>query len=273
MNYKICIKYYDINKIIKETKNNMVIIINKNNKKYIAKILNLLKTEDKLEILNMNTEIEALKYFTYILKLPFFPKYIDNYTCNNNNIVIMNYIIGKTLIDYKNIKMPFSWWKSLLFQLILVIYILEDNNILHNDFWDANIILKPYYKKISIEYKDNIYNIPESNFIIKIIDFQYTNQYIKNSNIYSPYVMSKIKKYQGEKKRLGWSENFHIGGDLNQILGILSNYRYIPFHIKKNIDKLVIKNEGSDFPYAIQKSNKKTSGKYLIKNFQQLFIY
>jgi len=193
-----------IYKIIKETKNNIVIIISKNNKKYIAKILNLLKTTDKLEILNMKTEIETLKYFTFNLTLPFFPKYIDDYICNKNNVVIMSYIKGKSLIDYDNKKMPNIWWKSLLYQLILVVYILEDNKILHNDFWDANIILEPYYKKITIEYKNHLYNIPKSNFIIKIIDFQYTNQYKNKSKIYSPYVMSKIKKYQKEKARLGW---------------------------------------------------------------------
>ena len=274
MNYKKCIetKKYTMDKIIKETKNNIVIIISKNNKKYIAKILNLLKTTDKLEILNMKTEIEALKYFTFNLTLPFFPKYIDDYICNKNNVVIMNYIKGKSLIDYDNKKMSNIWWKSLLYQLILAIYILEDNKILHNDFWDANIILEPYYKKITIEYENHLYNIPKSNFIIKIIDFQYTNQYKKNSKIYAPYVMSKMKKYQKEKTRLGWSEKFHVGGDLNQILGILSNYKYIPKKIKKNIDKIVIKNEGTDFPYAIQKTNKKTSGKYLLKNFDKLFI-
>lgn len=274
MSYKKCIetKKYTIDKIIKETKNNIVIIICKNNEKYIAKILNLSKTTDKLEISNMKTEIEALKYFTFELNLPFFPKYIDDYMCNKNNIVIMNYIKGKLLIDYNDIKMSILWWKSLLYQLILAIYILEDNKILHNDFWDANIILEPYNKRITIKYKNNLYNIPKSNFIIKIIDFQYTNQYKNNPKIYSSYIMSKIKKYRGEKERLGWSENFHVGGDLNQILGILSNYKYIPKNIKKNIDKIVIKNEGTDFPYAIQKTNKKTSGEYLLKNFDKLFI-
>ena len=274
MSYVKCIEFkkYTINKIIKETKNNMVIIISKNKKKYVAKILNFSKTIDKLEILNMNTEIEALKYFTFDVDLPFFPKYIDDYVSIKNKMVIMNYIKGKSLIDYDNQRLPNIWWKSLLYQLILVIYILEDNKILHNDFWDANIILEPNYKKINIEYKSCLYTIPKSNFTVKIIDFQYTNQYKNKPKIYSPYVMSEMKKYQKEKARIGWSEKFHVGGDLNQILGILSNYKYIPKKYKKNINKIVIRNENAEFPYAIQKNNKKTSGKYLLKNFDELFI-
>jgi len=41
---------------------------------------------------------------------------------------------------------------------------------------------------------DKVYNIPELNFIIKIIDFQYINQY---TNLL--LIMSKLKKI------LGWS--------------------------------------------------------------------
>ena len=67
--------------------------------------------------------------------------------------------------------------------------------------------------------------------------------------------MTKIKKYQKEKKRLGWSEKFHIGGDLNQILGILSTYKYIPKYIKRILRKIIIENKNTDFPYAIQKQN------------------
>jgi serine/threonine protein kinase len=273
MNYEKCIKHegYIPGKIIKKTENNIVMIVFKNKKKYIAKILNILKTIDRLEILNMNTEIEALKYFSYKLVLPFFPKYINDFTCNKNKIVIMSYIEGKTLIEYDNIKMSYDWWKSLLYQLILIIYILEDNKILHNDFWDANIILEPHDEDISIKYKNKTYDVPKFDFMIKVLDFQYTNQYTSNPKIYSPYVMSKFKKYQKEKKILGWSNVFHVGGDLNQILGILLNYKYVPKNIEKSIRNIVVKNKGTKFPYAIQKTNSKTSGKYLLKNFNKLF--
>lgn len=283
LSYKKCLiqKDYIIEKKLKETKNNIVLHVLKkskigNNKEGInrvAKILNLSKTTDKLEILNMKTEIEALKYFTYELQIPFFVNYKEDYICKKNYVVIMDYIKGKLLIEYDNKKMNDKWWLSLLYQLILIIYILEDNRILHNDFWDANVIIQPIKKPIKIEYKNKVYDIPESNFMIKIIDFQYTNQYKTKTKIYSEYVMNNEKDSQEEKKRLGWSSKFHVGGDLNQILGLLSNYKYIPDKIRKNLNKIVIKkSDESDFPYAIQKTNNKTSGKYLLHNFHKLFV-
>ena len=145
---------------------------------------------------------------------------------------------------------------------------------MHNDFWDSNIILEPLQKNIKniiIKYKKQLYNIPKSDFIVKIIDFEYTNQYKNKPKIYSSFVMTKIKNYDQEKIRLGWSEKFHKGGDLNQILGILSNYKYIPKIYKKTIDKIVVKNEKNEFPYAIQYANNKTTGKYLLDNFDKLF--
>ena len=272
--YKIyLLNAYTINKILKETKSTCVLLVTDNttNHKYIAKILILANTHDKMEILNIDTEIQALKYFTHYLILPFFPKYISDYHSDKNNMVIMEYIPGKALIEYDNKKLSIRWWKSLIYQLILIIYVLEDNRILQNDCWDANIMIKSHSKKISVNYKNRLYEIPKCNFIVKIIDFQYTHQYTDNAYIYSPHVATKIKKYQLEKKRLGWSEKFHVGGDLNQILGLLSNYRNIPAKLKQYIHKNVIKNEKSDFPFAIQSNNKKTSGKYLLKHFGELF--
>ena len=92
-----------------------------------------------MEILNIDTEIQALKYFTHYLIPLFFPKYISDYHSDKNNMVVMEYIPGKALIEYDNKKLSIRWWKSLIYQLILIIYVLEDNGILHNDFWDANI--------------------------------------------------------------------------------------------------------------------------------------
>jgi len=262
-------KNYKINKIMKETQNNMVIVVNNN---YVVKVLNLQKTIDKYEILNMETEVDALKYFTFKLSVSlFFPTYIENFIYKQNSFVVMSYIKGKTLIEYRDKNMPIIWWKSLIYQLILVVYILEDNKILHNDFWDANIILEPLKDKFTIEYKNKKYKIPECGFIVKIIDFQYTNQYKKLSKIRSPFVLTTSKEHQNEKKRLGWSNKFHVGGDLHQILGILSEYKYIPKILKKNIEMIVSKNEGTDFPYTIQTTNKKTAGEYLLQNFNNMF--
>ena len=264
--YKPTTKYYKI------TDNNIVLEVKFNNIYYISKILLTNKTEDKLWLKTMNTEVQALKYFTNKLKLPFFPKYIDNFNCKNNEIIIMEKLKGKELINFKDDKLSNKLWKSLLYQLILIIYVLEDNMILHNDFWDANIFLvKTKKKELKYKYKNKDYIVNYAGFIVKVIDFQFTNQYISKPSIKSNYVMTKAKKYQEEKKRIGWSNKFHKGGDLNQILGLLSEYKYIPLHIKKLLNKIVIKREGEDFPYAIQKENKYTSAEYLLDNFDNLF--
>lgn len=253
--------------IYKQTNDNITMDVKKNNKYYVCKAL----FTNNIENGTMKTEIETLKYFTKNKLLTFFPKYIDSFNCKNIQIVIMERLNGALLIDFKEHKLNNKFWLSLLYQLILIIYILEDNKILHNDFWDANIILVSSKKPISITYNDIVYDIPFCGFIVKVIDFQYTNQYSKNSKIRSKIVMSNSIKYRSEKKRLGWSSKFHIGGDLNQILGILTEYNSIPHNIKKLLNSIVIKTAKTDFPYAIQKGNKYTSGKYLLDNFKILF--
>ena len=81
---------------------------------------------------------------------------------------------------------------------------------------------------------------------------------------------STKKEHSSEKHRLGWSHIFHKGGDLNQILGILSEYKSIPINFRKLIKKIVIKHD-NEFPYAITKGNKYTNAKYLLNSFDKLF--
>ncbi len=271
MEYIKCINkrsYKTTDHIYKKTNNNIVLDIIKNNKYYVCKILFGEKNGDKLELKNMKTEISALKFLEK-LKLPFFPIYEEDFVCKNMHLVIMEKLNGKLLIDFKHKKMSKKFWKNLIFQLVLTIYILEDNKILHNDFWDENLIIVPIIKTLNIQYNNINYKIKD--FIVKVIDYQYTNQYSNNPHITSELVMSKNKSYQKEKKRLGWSEMFHTGGDLNQIFGILSEYKYIPSSLKKYFEKNVITNKEADFPYAIQEQNDKTTAKYLMNNIDLLF--
>ena len=76
------------------------------------------------------------------------------------------------------------------------------------------------------------------------------------------------KKVQSKKKKMGMSSKFHVGGDLNQILGLLSNYKYISKQLKKELKKIIIKNKNYRYPenwrYAIQHENKNTSSKILM---------
>ena len=250
--------------------NKIIAKVKKNNISYVAKILLRKKTIYAQEKDIIKTEVQALKYFTNIIKLPFFVKYIDNWNCDDNNIVIMEYISGKPLINYKNSNCTRQWWKSLIMQLIYSVSVMENHKILHNDFWDKNIIIHPISTGKILSFNNDKIKIPNAGFIIKIIDHQNTHQYKRDRQIYSSIIASRNKKYDHVKKIYGWSSKFHIGGDLNNILGILSHYKHIPNHIKKLLEQLPIKNENYQFSidrrYVIQSTNKKTSGNTLLKN-------
>ena len=259
--YQDLLDKYKLTNIIKSASSNIVAKVKHNKTTYIAKIM--VDRSDPLIQQTLETEIQALKYFTK-LKCPLFIKYVDHF----QNIVIMEYIKGKLLIEYQHALKSRKWWISLLQQLIWGIYLLEEKRILHNDCWDANIILC----RIDGDHilGEDEFPIVNAGFIIKIIDYQYMNQYVRDPVIRSDYVMTKLADYDAKKRRLGWSSKFHVGGDLNQILGILSKYEHIPLDIKNVLNKLVVKSGLKDFPYAITVDNKLTSGKYLMENWEEL---
>jgi hypothetical protein len=279
MNYQKCLRNngYKADKILKKTRNSVVLKVKKDRKTYVAKVLLHNETDDTLEIRSMKTEIQALKYMRRKLKhVPFYAKFVEDFTCIRGNkiieIVVMDYIKGTPLIEFEKKKMNSLWWKSLVHQLVLAMYILEDHKIIHNDMWDANVMIQKIptdktKKYIKIYYKDNNYFVPNAGFIVKLVDFQYTNQYTDTPAIYSAYVMSKTKRFQKEKKRLGWSRHFTRGSDLNQIMGILSDYKHVPKNLRKYLKEIVYENEDNkDFPYSIIHHNKLTSGKFMLKN-------
>lgn len=68
-------------------------------------------------------------------------------------------------------------------------------------------------------------------------------------------------KNKKEMERMGWNKKFHIGSDMNQILGeILEKYQNIlPKSIYDLLKPLIIVQD-KEFPYAISGTNKRTSG-------------
>jgi len=260
---------YTIIQIFKQTKKDIVALVTHKDKKYntITKYVAKLSTN----IPPILTEIQAYNYFSTnsdFANTPFFIKLINVLPNNNNDNsdicgFIMEYTKNATpLIEIesnnaKNNNITKLWWKSLLMQLIVCVNLLEKHHILHNDFWDANIMIQKYPKnrKIIVDVNDNIITIPNAGFIIKVIDFQYTHQYDKNNNIVSPMVQSTKKSDKAEKLLLGWTSKWHTGGDLNQIFGILHEYKSAPAKFKNYVAKHVHKHT-SDFPYATTKTNK-----------------
>ena len=273
MNYIDCLKkmkYIPSGKIYKDIFKQIVLVVKRNKEIYVAKVSSY---DDDVNKSSMRTEVEALKFFTYELPLVFFPKYIDYLECDETKIVIMEHIPGEVLFDLWEKKLNKLFWKSLLYQLILVVYIMESNKILHNDFIDTNIIISPAKSSFSVEYDNKTYDVPFAGFIVKIIDFQYMNQYTRDPMISSYYVNSRKKEFANDKRALGWSSKFHVGGDLNQILGILTRYNSMPVKIRDSINLLVENNTRGKYFSTIDYENKKTSGDYLLKNFNTLFDF
>jgi len=229
--YRIGKTYKAVNDIRK------VFIVYLNKKRYIAKIC------------DSDTELQALKYFQKH-KFGFTPKLHKYKSFGTSTLVIMEFLPGKRLSYYRYGKHSALFWKVIIVKIIKIVAVLEKHKILHNDLWEDNIIV----------YKNNV----------KLIDFEYTHQYTKSSKIYCRDVMSQAQDKQAEKLRLGWSRKFHLGGDLNQILGILSDFSSIPEYIENNIKKIVIQTN-ADFPYASLEGNPSTIAEVLLRNLDVIF--
>jgi serine/threonine protein kinase len=107
---------------------------------YVGKIMIVgSKNSDSYKV--AQSEINALKYLNKMFDLPFFVSYIDDFECPGTKVVVMEKINGKTLSELKEShnSSDTKFWSSLLYQLVLIVKILENNKILHNDFWDGNI--------------------------------------------------------------------------------------------------------------------------------------
>lgn len=191
----------------------------------LSKNIIIKKTSKKLQHF---TELEALK----LLQSDYVPKLYGHKKNKITYSIYMEYIPGKKLSFYKNKLMSEIWWKNILYQIVCFCKKLEDMKILHNDLWDDNILV----------YKNKI----------KVIDYEYSHDYSRKTRVYSAFIVEGNKN---EKLRLGWSVKWHTGGDLNQILGILSEYTSIPKKYKQYIRKHVLVRPGSDFPYATTKAN------------------
>ena len=72
---------------------------------------------------------------------------------------------------------------------------------------------------------------------------------------------------------MGWSNKFHVGSDMNQILGeLLESYEdIIPKFIYNIFSPCIIKLD-KEFPYAISESNKLTAGDEIFMEYFRLLV-
>jgi hypothetical protein len=126
-----------------------------------------------------------------------------------------------------------KFWNKIFIELSYVISILEKNHIQHNDLHLGNIMF--------------------DGDQIKIIDLETMTNYKSIK-----FLFSNLPK--AEKHRMGFSDNFHIGADLNQALGyIFEEYKQdIPDNLLQIENRIIKLNK--EFPYAIDIKNNKTSG-------------
>jgi hypothetical protein len=152
---------------------------------------------------------------------------------------VMTHAPGRLLSDCSD--MPEAWWRRVVGQAVEFIARLEAVRVLHNDFWDQNVVA-------------------DSRGDITVLDFQYTDHYTEQPAIFSPIVRSRSTLWRAEQLSLGWTARWHVGGDLNQLLGILAAREVLPPDLAEYVSAHAYVRAGEEFPYATIHPNEAMSG-------------
>ena len=167
-----------------------------NNIPFIIKLFP--KNNEKL--LNIEIVYSTLFYKELSLITPNFISIYDyNYCIHNNkkcfsnlplesnytDILLYEYITEKDIDTFffnKKCKLTIKVWKSILFQVIYNLCILQDKySFIHNDLHPANILIDSINKNDVINYNfDNyVFYVPTYSYLVKFSDFEYSNIYNK----------------------------------------------------------------------------------------------
>lgn len=201
-------------------------------------------------------EYKAFVQLNKYRKISLFLPFIINYTkIKENHILSEEYVkysvedIARLLQD--DVPKLNQFWYILFYQLAFFAYQLEKRKIKHNDFFLSNLRIKK-----DIKYK----------YLIKVIDLETAVDY-KHKSLYPDQV---LKASDEENERMGWSREFHIGSDLNQMLGDIFDQfiHLIPHRLIHNIKPLIIQKE-KEFPFAVVE-NEKTSGKNILNIIKKI---
>jgi hypothetical protein len=152
---------------------------------------------------------------------------------------VMTHAPGRLLSDCSD--MPGAWWRRVVGPAVEFIARLEAVRVLHNDFWDQNVVA-------------------DDCGDITVLDFQYTDHYTEQPAISSPIVRTRSARWRAEQLRLGWSASWHVGGDLNQLLGILAARDVLPPDLAEYVCAHARVRAGEEFPYATIHANQAMSG-------------
>lgn len=135
-----------------------------------------------------------------------------------------------------------QFWNIILIQLADLIDSLEGYKIQHNDFTPSNV-------RIALD--------STGKYKIKVIDLETMVDYACG-RICPHQVVNATPQ---ESKRMGWSKSFHVGADMNQMLGelFLLYSDWMPKIMVKTLSAHLISKK-EEFPYAIAGSNMRTSG-------------
>jgi len=237
--------------VFKATETSVVALIRRNRTKLVLKV-QLMRSSADLD--TITTEFQALKYVSGILETrKYFVRARRMFRSGHACILETAFVPGPTLIAV-GIPKPEIWWTSLIRQLAVAIWVLESRRVLHNDFWDENIVLKPISRirvlDTTLPELGHI-RIPNAGFQLVVLDLQHAHQY-QPGGFVAPLVVSGLRKHATLRRQLGWSSRFHRGGDLHQMLGILSERDDTPLRLKAYVRRHATRQPGP-WPWATRR--------------------
>jgi hypothetical protein len=150
-------------------------------------------------------------------------KYFSN--CQKTNIIksvcnclITEYVNKKSLDDYTSSKtLSLASWKSIIFQVLYTIYVLQKKyKLSHNDLHCGNILIDTIDKEgyLTYELNNQKYYVKHNGVIPKIFDFEVSESY--NNSISKLYPNEHLKE---QKKSI--PQYFHPGYDVHYFLDSL----------------------------------------------------
>jgi predicted unusual protein kinase regulating ubiquinone biosynthesis (AarF/ABC1/UbiB family) len=247
--------------IKKELENGLNILINIENVLYnlpiIRKYYNLKMFDENMEVIlnqtNFMNEVENLKLFYKSFKDVdniITPNVYEEYTKNNENLIVMEYIDGKYLYELDREELDKYFNNFILF----IIKSLFTYNIFHSDLHQGNILFINYNKRYKIGIIDMgmviILNNNELDFAYLFLTVIYNNNFMEfleyididiNRNIMFKNSLNIDKCILYLKKLYNNNEIFYdpntkvIISDINKLLQILKKFNCILYHRYKFI--------------------------------------
>lgn len=147
-----------------------------------------------------------------------------------SNILLCEYFPEKDIdvwVDNNEKNLTEAHWKSIIFQVIYTLSVLQDKyHFMHNDLHPGNILIETVEPDIDIEYNfyNKNYKVRNLGFIAKLWDFEF-------SNLFKP-------EYSKYKNSIEFEINYNQSYDLHNFLKGLLQIDILPLNTKNFINKL-----------------------------------